>query len=214
MAAVLEAGLPGLGIDCDNDLVSYLLDLLEGEGVDVCAEWLESAATVPDTGAARKLAEAAFSSLNAGGSVVSTSVTAVGDPLEGLDLALTSAKASSEVSHTNSLNSNLWQHNGELDKDVRREIVQRYACIELQTVHLGEDGQVCSSGVALRDLEEDVVIPVNDNAARVRQEQQERRLSQKQQHLEAQAKQQQQKLKQQQREEKERLRCQKKERQK
>ncbi|GFE54870.1 tyrosine kinase abl, putative [Babesia ovis] len=215
MAAVLEHGLPKLGIDADCDLISYLVDLLYTEGVDACAEWIESASTAPDSHKCHSLAEEAFASLKATTTEGTTAFDLkVDNALDGVDIALAAAKAAAINTNTTSGNANAWNRNQELDKDVKREIVERYACVELQTIHLGDDGQVYSSGVSLRDLEEDVVIPVNDNAARVKKEQQQRRMLQKQQHMEAQAKQQQQKLKQQQREEKERLRCQKKERQK
>ncbi|GIX63278.1 capsule biosynthesis protein, putative [Babesia caballi] len=225
MAAVLQAGLAGLGLEPDEDIVNYLVELLEAEGAEACAEWLESATTANQAEAARKLADDALTSLqaskeNANHAHATSSTTGaeaaedIADPLQGIDIAFATAKTTGSAAPNTTETAAARQMNLELDKDLRREIVQRYACVEVQTVHLDENGQVYSSGVSLRDLESDVVIPTNDNAARVRQEQHERRLSQKQQHLEVQEKQRQQKLKQQQREEKERLRCQKKERQK
>ncbi|CDR94125.1 hypothetical protein, conserved [Babesia bigemina] len=224
MATVLRAGLPRLGLDPDEDIVDYLIALIEAEGPEGCAEWLESAATGDHGDAARELAEAAFAELSgtpaeSGGArelmspIVSSGAAAeMGDPLDSLDVAIDEAKAAGNATRTTGPGSG-WQQNSNLDKGVRRELVQRYACFDLQTVHIGEDGQVCSSGTTTRNVEKEVAIPTNDNAARVAQEQYARRMSQKQQHLEAQEKQRQQKLKQQQHDEKERMRCQKKERQ-
>ncbi|EDO06532.1 hypothetical protein BBOV_II005810 [Babesia bovis T2Bo] len=213
MASVLESGLPALGIECDSDIVEYLLELLESEGIDACAEWIAGASADCDSSKARALAEEAFTALK-NNSTSSVSEISVADALQHVDIALAAAKAAAECPKSSSLNTSAWDRSVELDKDVKREIVERYASVELQTLHLDENGQLYASGVSLRDLDDDVALPVNDNAARVKKEQQERRMMQKQQHIDAQAKQQLHKLKQQEREERERLRCQKKERHK
>ncbi|GBE60689.1 capsule biosynthesis protein, putative [Babesia ovata] len=224
MAAALKAGLPRLGLDPDEDIVNYLIALIEAEGPAACAEWLESAATGDHGDAALELAEAASAELRGqpddggisretGSSSANSGTTGdSGDPLDSLDIAIDAAKAAGNAARTTNSGSG-WGQKHNLDKGVRREIVQRYACVDIQTIHIGDDGQVCSSGTTTRSVEKETDIPTNDNAARVKQEQHARRMSQKQQHLEAQEKQRQQKLKQQQHDEKERMRCQKKERQ-
>ncbi|KAK1939849.1 hypothetical protein X943_003917 [Babesia divergens] len=224
MSSLLIEELPKLGIEADNDIVSYLIELLETEGVDLCAEWLDSASHGEKSAEAQRLAQRAFEFLRSDRSNIGGNSDPLPDNSIPVDTSTEPASCCPEnvnvCSNAKSVVSSNVKYgpretnDTELDKALKREIVQRYACVEVQTVHIDEDGQYFSSGVALDNLEQDATIPTNTNAARVRQQQHEIRLSQKLKHLEEQEKLRQQKLKQQQRDERERLRCQKKERHK
>ncbi|KAK1443690.1 hypothetical protein BgAZ_205660 [Babesia gibsoni] len=223
MAAILLEWLPKIGLDADEDLSTYLLEIIEVEGVESCVEWLESATNGDHSNEIKAFVNEVYASITNDKKREQEEMQhksqlerTLDNSVDEIIRKLNCNKLSHRNGTTNgkSANGKMRGISG-LDNHVKRDIVQKYASVEVKTLHLDDDGNFYSSGVAVDNNDgEDANIPANTNVARVRQQQNEIRLSQKQKHQEEQEKARQQKIDKQKREEMEKLRCQKKERHK